>query len=102
MTHEQIDLTKLPVPLLHHGDGGKFIQTYGMWVLQTPDKSWTNWSIARGMVHDSKSITGLVINPQHVKQVSDAWVAAGKGIKSHLLFVLGSRRQRFCFIDANS
>ena len=47
MTHEQIDLTKLPVPLLHHGDGGKFIQTYGMWVLQTPDKSWTNWSIAR-------------------------------------------------------
>ncbi|KAL1571135.1 3-octaprenyl-4-hydroxybenzoate carboxy-lyase [Candida albicans] len=81
LTHEQIDLTKLPVPLLHHGDGGKFIQTYGMWVLQTPDKSWTNWSIARGMVHDSKSITGLVINPQHVKQVSDAWVAAGKGDK---------------------
>lgn len=58
MTHEQIDLTKLPVPLLHHGDGGKFIQTYGMWVLQTPDKSWTNWSIARGMVHDSKVLQG--------------------------------------------
>ena len=73
-----------------------------MWVLQTPDKSWTNWSIARGMVHDSKSITGLVINPQHVKQVSDAWVAAGKGIKSHLLFVLGPAGSDSCFIDANS
>lgn len=33
-------------------DGGKYIQTYGMHVVQTPDKSWTNWSIARAMVHD--------------------------------------------------
>uniref|UniRef100_UPI003D18FCDF decarboxylase n=1 Tax=synthetic construct TaxID=32630 RepID=UPI003D18FCDF len=81
LSGDEIDLTSLPVPLLHHGDGGKYIQTYGMWVLQTPDKSWTNWSIARGMVVDDKHITGLVINPQHIRQVADAWAAIGKGDK---------------------
>ena len=101
MTHEQIDLTKLPVPLLHHGDGGKFIQTYGMWCYK-PQINHGLIGQLLGMVHDSKSITGLVINPQHVKQVSDAWVAAGKGIKSHLLFVLESAGSDSCFIDANS
>ncbi|CAI5759354.1 unnamed protein product [Candida verbasci] len=81
LNKDQIDLTKLPIPHLHPGDGGKYLQTYGMWVVQTPDKSWTNWSIARGMVHDSHSIVGLVMNPQHISQVTEAWMKIGKGDK---------------------
>lgn len=76
---DQIDLESMPVPLFHPGDGGKFIQTYGMWCLKTPDGSWTNWSIARGMVKNKNQITGLVINPQHIRQVADKWAAVGKG-----------------------
>ncbi|CAI4371538.1 AAC_HP2_G0013480.mRNA.1.CDS.1 [Saccharomyces cerevisiae] len=41
-------------------------------------KKWTNWSIARGMVVDDKHITGLVIKPQHIRQIADSWAAIGK------------------------
>lgn len=79
IAEEDIHLEKLPTPLLHQSDGGKYLQTYGMWILQTPDKKWTNWSIARGMVANDKQITGLVIKPQHIRQIADAWAAVGKG-----------------------
>ncbi|ODV87919.1 hypothetical protein CANARDRAFT_54491 [[Candida] arabinofermentans NRRL YB-2248] len=79
LSGDEIDLDALPVPLLHKGDGGKYIQTYGMWCLQTPDGSWTNWSIARGQVTGKRNIAGLVMNPQHIRQVADKWAAIGKG-----------------------
>jgi UbiD family decarboxylase len=47
---DEIDLEALPAPWLHQADGGKYVQTYGMHVVQTPNNSWTNWSIARAMV----------------------------------------------------
>lgn len=75
---DQINLEELPAPYLHDEDGGKYIQTYGMFVLQMPDKSWTNWSIARAMVHDAKHLTGLVMNPQHIRRVADQWKTVGK------------------------
>lgn len=75
---DEIDLHKLPAPLLHGGDGGKYIQTYGVHVLQTPDKSWTNWSIFRGMVHDSRRIVCLIFNGQHNSMIRDKWLAEGK------------------------
>ncbi|EXJ68563.1 3-octaprenyl-4-hydroxybenzoate carboxy-lyase UbiD [Cladophialophora psammophila CBS 110553] len=35
---DDIDLNRMPVPQMHRFDGGKYLQTYGMHVLQTPDK----------------------------------------------------------------
>ncbi|EMT72239.1 3-octaprenyl-4-hydroxybenzoate carboxy-lyase-domain-containing protein [Fusarium oxysporum II5] len=74
----RVDLTTLPVPFLHTGDGGKYIQTYGVHVLQMPDGSWTNWSIFRGMVYDKNRIVCLVGGGQHNSMIRDAWLAAGK------------------------
>lgn len=79
LSEGEVHLDSLPAPYLHTSDGGRYLQTYGMWILQTPDKKWTNWSIARGMVVDDKHITGLVIKPQHIRQIADAWAAIGKG-----------------------
>lgn len=79
LTGSDIKLNSLPAPILHPGDGGKYIQTYGMFILQTPDKKWTNWSIARAMIHDDKHLTGLVINPQHIRKVANEWAKIGKG-----------------------
>ncbi|CAG8214165.1 unnamed protein product [Penicillium olsonii] len=73
LTGDQIDLTKIPVPLLHGEDGGRYIQTYGMHILQTPDKSWTNWSIARAMVLDKNRLTGLVAPTQHIGMIHGKW-----------------------------
>ena len=74
---EEINLHELPVPQLHAGDGGRYMQTYGIHVLQTPDKRWTNWSIFRGMVHDRNHLCCLVGSSQHNSMVRDEWRAAG-------------------------
>ncbi|KAJ5772758.1 hypothetical protein N7457_007654 [Penicillium paradoxum] len=50
-----------PGPLIHQSNGGKYIQTYGMHIVQYPDGSWTNWSIARAMVSDERHLTGLAL-----------------------------------------
>ena len=78
MLGDEINLNKLPAPLLHQADGGKYLQTYGLHVLQTPDASWTNWSIFRGMVHDSRRLVCLVGSGQHNSIIRDKWLAEGK------------------------
>ncbi|PYH94465.1 UbiD-domain-containing protein [Aspergillus ellipticus CBS 707.79] len=74
LRRDEIDLTELPVPMMHRGDGGKYLQTYGMHILQSPDGSWTNWSIARSMVHDRTKLVGLCIPPQHIWQTREMCV----------------------------
>ncbi|PNP59118.1 hypothetical protein THARTR1_01366 [Trichoderma harzianum] len=75
---DDIDLTKLPVPMVHQSDGGKYIQTFGMHILRSPDGSWTNWSIARAMVSGKRTLAGLVISPQHIRQIHDLWEKEGE------------------------
>ncbi|KAH6871623.1 UbiD decarboxylyase family [Thelonectria olida] len=86
LTRDQFDLTKLPAPFLHQSDGGKYIQTYGMHVVQSPDGKWTNWSIARAMVHDKDHLAGLVIEPQHIWQIHQMWKQEGKDMPWALVF----------------
>jgi 4-hydroxy-3-polyprenylbenzoate decarboxylase len=75
---DDIDITTLPAPLLHQGDGGRYLNTYGCIVAQTPDRSWTNWSIARIQVLDSKRMTGSFPLFQHISMVRRAWKKIGK------------------------
>lgn len=75
---DAINLHDLPAPYLHEGDGGKYVQTYGLHVLQSPDKSWTNWSIFRGMIHDERRIVCLVGTGQHNSIIRQKWLDAGK------------------------
>ncbi|OJD33784.1 3-octaprenyl-4-hydroxybenzoate carboxy-protein [Diplodia corticola] len=75
---DAVDLTALPAPLIHAADGGRYIQTYGMHVVQSPDGAWTNWSIARAMVLDGRHLVGLVMAPQHIWQVQQMWKREGK------------------------
>ncbi|KAJ5563801.1 hypothetical protein N7513_000043 [Penicillium frequentans] len=86
LEESQIDLTKLPAPQIHLADGGKYIQTYGMHIVQSPDGSWTNWSIARAMVSDDKHLTGLVIEPQHIWQIHQMWKKEGRDVPWALAF----------------
>jgi UbiD family decarboxylase len=61
-----VDLTGLPVPKLNEADGGDYIQTMGINIIQHPTKPWTNWSIARAMVHDKNRMASLIMKPQHI------------------------------------
>ncbi len=65
-TGDQVDLRKIPAPILHDGDGGRYFQTAGAIMVRTPagekvpegaytvDKdAWTNWSFSRAMIAGS-------------------------------------------------
>ncbi|KAJ6117742.1 hypothetical protein N7512_007467 [Penicillium capsulatum] len=86
LDESQVDLTQLPAPVIHQADGGKYIQTYGMHIVQSPDGSWTNWSIARAMVSDDMHLTGLVIEPQHIWQIHQMWKKEGRDVPWALAF----------------
>lgn len=77
-TGGDVDLSRLPVPLLHDGDGGRYLNTFGCIVARTPDGGWTNWSIARMMLVDGKRMTGLVSPEQHIGMVAKSWADIGK------------------------
>jgi hypothetical protein len=61
-----------------------------MHILQSPDGSWTNWSIARAMVNDKKKLVGLCIQPQHIWQIRETW-KEGKDAPWHSLWACHRR-----------
>jgi len=75
---DQVDLFRLPTPLIHDGDGGRFINTFGTVIVQTPDGKWTNWSIARVMILDKNRMVGIVAPAQHLGKIHAMWKEIGK------------------------
>lgn len=73
-----IDLWSLPLPQIHQSDGGKYVQTFGVHILQNLDGSWTNWSISRAMVSSKNKLVSLAANPQHIRVIHDQWAKEGK------------------------
>ncbi|MEW6664546.1 MAG: UbiD family decarboxylase [Thermodesulfobacteriota bacterium] len=55
---DDADLHQLPAPLVHSGDGGRYIGTWSLTVCKDPDSDWTNWGMYRFMVYNRRHITG--------------------------------------------
>ncbi len=77
-TGEDVDLYRLPAPLLHAGDGGRYLNTYGTVVTRSPDGAWTNWAITRIMLRDRTSMTGIVVPAQHIGRMHGMWRERGE------------------------
>lgn len=76
-TGADVDLLRPPTPFIHAHDGGRYLQTFGLNIVRTPDGSWTNWSINRMMLLD-KNRLGCLTPPKpafrhhHPRQVARA------------------------------
>ena len=66
-------LDRFPVPQIHPDDGGRYPNTWGIIVAQTPDGRWTNWSISRIMMIDDRHMTGLFLPQQHIGMIWAEW-----------------------------
>jgi UbiD family decarboxylase len=67
------DLFKLPIPLWHELDGGRYIGTGCVVITRDPEDGWINLGTYRGMVHDASSI-GLHITPaRHARAHRDKY-----------------------------
>src|SRR6266849_3300172 len=71
----EVDVFGLPAPLLHEGDGGRYIGTWDLVVSRDPESNWTNWGIYRFMVHGPKTLTGFPRPTSHL--AASATVALG-------------------------
>jgi len=67
MTGSDVDIYKLPAPMVHDGDGGRYIATWDIVVTKDPDKGWTNWGMYRFMTHTQNMVTGW---PQATSQLA--------------------------------
>jgi 4-hydroxy-3-polyprenylbenzoate decarboxylase len=75
---DDIDLEKIPAPLLHMGDAQRMMQTAGMNIVQTPDGKWTNWSINRSSLIDKKTMAGAWQPHQHNGMIFRMWQEKGE------------------------
>lgn len=75
---DDVDLSALPVPLLHHGDGGRYLNTLGLVVTRSPDGVWTNWSINRIMLAGDRGGVGSVVPVQHIGMILEEWRKIGR------------------------
>ena len=71
-------LDRFPIPQIHPDDGGRYPNTWGIIVAQTPDGRWTNWSISRIMMIDNRHMTGLFLPQQHIGMIWAEWEKIGK------------------------
>ncbi len=94
---DSVDLLRLPTPLIHGADGGRYIQTFGLNIVRTPDGGWTNWSINRMMQLDGRRIACLIPPNQHLGIIHRKWreigqptpIAVALGVEPGLPYVGG-------------
>ena len=59
---DKVDITRIPTPKWHEGDGGHFIGTACLVVMKDPDSDWVNAGCYRIQVH-GKDVAGLMMSP---------------------------------------
>jgi len=58
---DEVDVYKLPAPMVHDGDGGRYISTWHLIVVKDPDSDWVNWGMYRQMIHNQRTLSGLCL-----------------------------------------
>ncbi len=66
---KDINLFNFGAPMIHGGDGGRYIGTWHAVVTRDPDSSWVNWGMYRQMIHNETMMGGLLQSHQHVGQM---------------------------------
>lgn len=54
---KDVNLHQFPSPILHEGDGGRYIGTWHLFITKDPDSDWTNWGMYRIMVYNERLLS---------------------------------------------
>ena len=58
---DDVDIMNLPAPMVHDGDGGRYIGTWHFVVAKDLDTPTINWGMYRQMLFDEKTMVGPVL-----------------------------------------
>ncbi len=59
---DEVDLLEFPVPMMHDGDGGRYMGTFHLTITKDLDSDWVNWGMYRHMLHN-KNTLGIRADP---------------------------------------
>jgi 4-hydroxy-3-polyprenylbenzoate decarboxylase len=75
---EKVDMLKFPTPRWHEDDGGRYIGTGCLVILQDPDEKWTNFGTYRVCVYDRDTL-GIWISPgKHGRLIREKYWSQGR------------------------
>ncbi|HLA80101.1 MAG TPA: UbiD family decarboxylase, partial [Thermoleophilia bacterium] len=86
---DQVDLFQFPAPMLHEGDGGRYLGTWDIVISVDPAINWTNWGMYRFMLHGARTLTGFPRPTSHLGKVFRERFLA-KGEPMPLAIVIGA------------
>jgi len=69
MLGKDVNLYKLPAPMIHDGDGGRYICTWHITITKDPDTGWVNWGMYRRMIHNKNTLGGMILPTQHIGSI---------------------------------
>lgn len=76
---DKVDLFDLPVPMVHEGDGGRYLGTWDLVVSKDANSDWVNWGMYRFMVHNEHLLTGYPRPNSHLgKMLLDGYAPRGR------------------------
>jgi UbiD family decarboxylase len=74
---DKVDMLKFPTPRWHEHDGGRYIGTGCLVIMEDPDEKWTNVGTYRVCVHDRDTL-GIWISPgKHGRLIREKYWANG-------------------------
>ncbi len=55
---DDVDLLQFPAPMVHEGDGGRYLGTWHAVISRDPHRNWTNWGMYRLMIANRNHLAG--------------------------------------------
>lgn len=78
---DDVNLFDLPTPMVHEGDGGRYLGTWDIVISKDADSGWVNWGMYRFMIHNEQLLTGYPRPTSHLgKMLLDGYVPRGKNM----------------------
>ncbi len=65
-TGDDINLFEFPAPMLHDGDGGRYLCTWHANITKDPKNGSYNWGMYRAMIHTRNTMGGLIEPHKHI------------------------------------
>lgn len=54
LNEAEVDFYRFPVPMIHEGDGGRYLGTWHITAAKDPDSDWINWGMYRHQVYNRR------------------------------------------------
>lgn len=78
---DDVNLFDLPTPMVHEGDGGRYLGTWDIVISKDADSGWVNWGMYRFMINNERLLTGYPRPTSHLgKMLLDGYVPKGKNM----------------------